>query len=325
MNYFAAGIRAPKRRRISVENEAPRGGAELEFSAWPSVTNPWDILLAESRHIEASGWRGLWIGDHFMPNLGDVGGRWQEAWTVLAALAAVVPRIRLGTLVTGNTYRNPGILAKQVAEVDVISGGRVTLGIGAGWQENEHVAYGVPFQSTGVRLQRLEEAVQIMRSLFDNPRTTFSGKHYQFLDAPLSPKPVQQHLPILIGGGGEKITLRLVARYADAWNSTATAEVFARKSQVLNEHCERAGRDPATVYRTGTMLVNVERARPGGGRGEAGTWVTVSRLRELVDLLTPFAEAKVDEMIIHFNPGLPLARREQLLTGFMKEVAPAFA
>jgi F420-dependent oxidoreductase-like protein len=322
---LVAGNRARKRSRIYVENEAPPGGAKLEFSAWPSVTNPWNVLLAESQHIEATGWKGLWIGDHFMPSQGDLEARWQESWTVLAALAAVVPRIRLGTLVTGNTYRNPGVLAKQVAQVDVISGGRVVLGIGAGWQENEHVAYSLPFRSTGVRLQRLEEAVQVLRSLFDNPRTTFSGRHYQFVDAPLSPKPVQKRLPILIGGGGEKVTLRLVAQYADAWNNTGAAEAYARKNEVLTEHCERVGRDPATVYRTGVMMINVERSRPGGGYGHSGVWVTVTRQRELVDALEPYAKLGVDEMIIHFNPALPLARRRQLWTRFMKEVAPAFA
>ncbi|HLG11372.1 MAG TPA: LLM class flavin-dependent oxidoreductase, partial [Dehalococcoidia bacterium] len=137
----------------------------MEFSAWPSVTNPWEVLSEEARHIDATGWKGIWIGDHFMPNLADTSGRWQEAWTVLAALAALTTRVRLGTLVTGNTYRNPCILAKQVAQVDVISGGRVTLGIGAGWQENEHVAYGLPYFTVPERLQRLEESVQILRSL----------------------------------------------------------------------------------------------------------------------------------------------------------------
>jgi F420-dependent oxidoreductase-like protein len=297
----------------------------VEFSAWPSVTNPWEVLSEEARHIDATGWKGIWIGDHFMPNLADTSGRWQEAWTVLAALAALTTRVRLGTLVTGNTYRNPCILAKQVAQVDVISGGRVTLGIGAGWQENEHVAYGVPYFTVPERLQRLEESVQILRSLFDNPLTNFEGRHYQVKDAPLSPKPVQQHVPILIGGGGEKVTLRLVAQYADAWNIPGPIDVVRQKSDVLLQHCERAGRDPATVHRTGAMLVNVADSATGGGLGHGPGWVQIAGPRDLIDALSPFAEAGVNEMIVHFNPALPLPRRKDLLSQFQTDVAPAFA
>jgi F420-dependent oxidoreductase-like protein len=297
----------------------------VEFSAWPSVTNPWEVLSEEVRHIDATGWKGIWIGDHFMPNLADTSGRWQEAWTVLSALAVLTTRVRLGTLVTGNTYRNPCILAKQVAQVDVISGGRVILGIGAGWQENEHVAYGVPYFTVPERLRRLEESVQILRSLFDNPVTNFEGRHYQVKDAPLAPKPMQPRLPILIGGGGEKVTLRLVAQYADAWNIAGPIDVVRQKSDVLRQHCERAGRDLKTVHRTGAMLVNVAQSVTGGGLGHGPGWVQIGRAADLVDALTPFAEAGVDEMIIHFNPALPLAQRMTLLSEFQQDVAPAFA
>jgi F420-dependent oxidoreductase-like protein len=297
----------------------------MEFSAWPSVTNPWQDLSDEAAHIERAGFKGLWIGDHFMANGHDTTGRWQESWTVLAALAALVPRIRLGTLVTGNTYRNPCVLAKQVAQVDVISGGRVTLGIGAGWQENEHLAYGVPFYSAGERLQRLEESVQVLRCLFDVGLATFEGKHYQVKNAPLSPRPVQEHLPILIGGGGEKVTLRLVAQYADAWNITGPADVVAQKSDVLRQHCERAGRDPATIHRTGAIMVNIDESATGGGVAHGPNWINIHRIHDLVDPLTPYAEAGMDEMIVHFNPALPLPKRKELLTEFMGQVAPAFA
>jgi len=297
----------------------------MEFSAWPSVTNPWQDLVDEASHIEKAGWKGLWIGDHFMANSPDTSGRWQEAWTVLAALAALVPRLRLGTLVSGNTYRNPCILAKEVAQVDVISGGRVTLGIGAGWQENEHVAYDIPFFTTGERLQRLEEAVQILRSLFDTGHASFAGKHYTIRNGPLSPCPVQGHLPILIGGGGEKVTLRLVAQYADAWNITGPAEVVAQKSEVLRQHCERACRDPQTIHRTGAIMVNVADSVTGGGLAHDPNWVQIHRAHDLVDALTPYAEAGVNEMIVHINPALPLPKRKELLTEFMGQVAPAFA
>ena len=296
----------------------------MQFSAWPSVTNSWRELAEEAFHIERAGWHGLWIGDHFMASGADTSGAWQESWTVLAALAALVPRLRLGTLVTGNTYRYPAVLAKQVAEVDVISGGRVTLGLGAGWQENEHVAYGIPYPTAGDRLRRLEEAVQIIRSLFQNERTDFDGRYYQLQDAPLSPKPVQARLPILIGGGGEKVTLRIVAQYADAWNFPGAPELLAAKSKVLEEHCERLGRDPREIRRTGAMLVAFGDAATAGGLGHGSGWVTVGRARELTDRVAQYAEAGVDELIVHFNPGRPLAARKEALSEFMAEVAPQF-
>ena len=290
----------------------------MQFSAWPSVTNPWQTLAEEVQHIEVAGWKGIWIGDHFMANLADTSMPWQEAWSVMAGLAALTSRLRLGTLVTGNTYRHPAILAKQVAQVDVISGGRVTLGIGAGWQENEHVAYDVPFFTAPVRLQRLEESVQILRSLFDNPRTDFDGRHYRIVDAPLAPKPVQARLPILIGGGGEKVTLRLVAQYADAWNVTGDAEIFAQKSRVLDEHCERTGRDPKTVHRTAAILVS-----PGEPNDRSHLRFTMfSKPADLADLIAPFAVAGCNEMIVHFNPSLPIEQRKELWTSFMQDVAP---
>ena len=148
--------------------------------------------------------------------------------------------------------------------------------------------------------------------------TNFDGRHYKIVDAPLNPKPVQARLPILIGGGGEKVTLRLVAQYADAWNVASPAEEWARKSRILDEHCERVGRDPQTVHRTGAVLVSpATRRSPAGSR-------TSGRLPDLVDVLTPFAEAGVDEMIVHFNPALPIAERKNLWTAFQSEVAPAF-
>jgi F420-dependent oxidoreductase-like protein len=293
----------------------------LEFSAWPSVTNPWHALVDEVQHIESAGWKGTWIGDHFMANLADTSGPWQEAWSVMAGLAALTSRVRLGTLVTGNTYRHPAILAKQVAQVDIISGGRVTLGIGAGWQENEHVAYDVPFFTPPVRLQRLEESLQILRSLFDNASTTFEGKHYRIVDAPLAPKPVQSRLPILVGGGGERVTLRLVAQYADAWNCPGDAETFSQKSRVLDEHCERAGRDPRTVHRTAAVMLS-----PGEPNDRSHLRFTMfSKHSDLIELLGPFAEAGADEIIVHFNPSRPVDERKAFWTAFMQDVAPQFA
>jgi alkanesulfonate monooxygenase SsuD/methylene tetrahydromethanopterin reductase-like flavin-dependent oxidoreductase (luciferase family) len=177
----------------------------MKFSAWPNQPGEWRTLRDFAGHIEQSGWDGLWIADHFIPNQEDNSGPVGEAWTTIGALAAVVPRIRLGTMVAGNTYRHPAVLAKMAAQVDEISGGRLVFGIGAAWQQNEHEAYGIPLHTVGGRLRRLEEAVQIICSLFENEQTDFAGKFYQITNAPLSPKPVQRpRPPLLIGGGGEK-------------------------------------------------------------------------------------------------------------------------
>src|SRR5256885_3366481 len=145
----------------------------MKFSMVVSPRTPWPQLLEECIHAEKMGWGGIWLPDHFMPGGEDNGGPMQEAWTSLGAIAAVVPRMSLGTMVVGNTYRNPAVLAKQAAQVDIISGGRLILGMGAGWQENEHAAYDIPFYTVGGRLARLEESIQIIRSLFENERTDF--------------------------------------------------------------------------------------------------------------------------------------------------------
>src|SRR6476660_6824461 len=137
----------------------------MRFSAWLNNNTPWNVLLGEAQHVSATGWDGIWVADHFMPNEADNSGPVQEAWSILAGFATTVPNVRLGTLVTGNTYRNPAVLAKQVAQVDIMSGGRTILGIGAGWQLNEHQAYGIEYSDIPGRLKRLEEAVQILRSL----------------------------------------------------------------------------------------------------------------------------------------------------------------
>src|SRR5262249_36973609 len=166
-------------------------------------------------------------------------------WSTLSALAALIPRIRLGTIVLGNGYRHPSVVAKMAAQVDIISGGRLLLGLGAGWQENEHTAYGIPFYTTRERLERLDEACQVIRSLWTQSRSHFDGRHYRLSTAQLSPKPVEQpHPELMIGGAGERVTLQIVARHADHWNVWGGPEVLSRKSAILEKHCAKVGRDP---------------------------------------------------------------------------------
>ena len=189
----------------------------MRFSFWPTPSLPFEETLRLTRHAEDTGWDGIWLADHFMPNAPDTSTPWPEAWTTLAALSSQLSRVRLGTLVTGNTYRHPAVLAKMAATVDHISGGRLVLGLGSGWQENEHNQYGIEFDTFKERLAKLDEACQVIKSLFTETSTTFDGQYYQLREASLEPKPVQSPLPWMIGGGGEKVTLKITAKYADEW------------------------------------------------------------------------------------------------------------
>jgi len=202
---------------------------------------------------ESAGFASLWVMDHLyqLPALGGADRPMLEAYTVLGALAARTDRAELGTLVTGVTYRNPALLAKLVTTVDVISGGRAVLGIGAAWHDIEHVAFGYDFPSAGERLDRLEEAVQICRAMFTEPSVTFHGRYYRVDAVQNVPRPVRPGgPPIMIGGGGERRTLALVARYADRCNVSGDLDTVRHKLDVLRQHCADAGRDPATITTT---------------------------------------------------------------------------
>ncbi|MBK9558948.1 MAG: LLM class flavin-dependent oxidoreductase [Candidatus Microthrix sp.] len=199
-----------------------------------------------------------------MPRADD--GPIHEAWTALSALAQATDRVRLGPLACGNTYRNPDVLAKQAVTADHISNGRMVLGLGAGWQENEHRAYGIEYGSFADRFEKLEESLRIIAALRSGERATFDGKHYRLDDAPLAPQPVGR-LPILLGGGGEKKTLRMVAEYADEWNVWSTPDVMVQKSAVLGEHCARLGWDPAEIERSSVALLFLVNQREIGDFG----------------------------------------------------------
>lgn len=222
---------------------------------WREITDMWRFLDRETQFHNA------WTFDHFVPpGPGqDPNANCFEGWSALAALAAVTERIRLGCLVTGVTYREPTVLAKMAATVDHISGGRLEFGIGAAWHEPEHRMYGIPFPPVRERQDRLDEAMQVLRLLFnaDGP-VSFEGKFYRLENAVFVPRFVQQpHAPIMIGGGGEKRTLRAAARYANVMNVSGTPEMVQHKIAVLEQHCRDAGRDPAEIEKTvfGTIVV----------------------------------------------------------------------
>lgn len=297
----------------------------MRFSFWPDAAQPWADILATARHAEATGWDGIYVADHFLPSMGDPGGPVHECWGLLAGLAASVPRLRLGSLVCGNTYRHPAVLANQAATVDRVSGGRLVLGLGAGWQQNEHDAYGIPLPAPRERLDMLEEACEVVTGLLREQRTTFRGTHYSLTDAPCEPKPTQARLPLLIGGGGEKRTLRIAARFADAWNVWGTPETLAHKGAVLDGHCEAVGRDPGEIERSTQALLFMsddesflQRIRDA----ELPRPTLVGTPGEVAETLSHYAAAGVDELIVpDFTlPAVGPARWE-LMDRFLAEAA----
>ena len=299
----------------------------MRFSYWPAPTMPWPDLLEMSRHVEATGWDGIWYADHFMPNDEDTSVPWAECWTTIAALAAAVPRVRIGPLVTGNTYRHPAVLAKMAATIDHISEGRVVLGLGAGWQENEHLAYGIPFYTLGERLRRLDEACRVIKALYGRRSATYVGDAYHLVEAPLEPKPVQDPLPLMIGGGGEKVTLRIAAQHADEWNVWGTVDILKHKMAVLDAHCENVGRDPAEIERSAVALLflsdNGSVLAKARARGAAMP-SNIGGVAEIVDAVGAYRDAGVHEFIVPaFNLG-GKDRQKDVLDRFIEEVAPAF-
>jgi F420-dependent oxidoreductase-like protein len=299
----------------------------MRFSIWPSPAQPWDDIYQTAAHCERTGWDGVYFADHFMPNGPGPQARdgdMLECWSVIAALAATVPRVRLAPLVTSVTYRHPAVLANIAAAVDQVSHGRLTLGVGAGWQENEHAAYGLPLGTVRERLDRFEEAVQVLRSLLSQPRTTFAGQYFQLQDAPCQPGPVQDRLPLLVGGGGERRTLRIAARYADHWNAWTTPDQLAHKVSVLRQHCEEAGRDPAEIHVSTQALLYLSTDKQwleDKRQASSGQLVIVGTPAEVADIVARYREAGADELIVpDFTLG-GMARKQDTCDLFMREVA----
>ncbi len=300
----------------------------MRFSIWPTLTQPWTDVLEVTSHAEATGWDGVYVADHFM---GDAGGGavdepTLEATAALPALAAVTERVRLGTLVLGNTYRHPAVVASWAATVDQLSGGRLLLGVGAGWQENEHQQYGIRLPPPGERIDRFEEACQIWNGLLRQPTTTHDGTHYQLTDAISEPKPVQSPLPLLIGGKGNRM-MGVVARHADEWNMWGLADAIAERSAVLDQRCEAIGRDPASIKRSAQALVLLTDdpakatafLESTGGRPAIGG--TTGAVAEAVDA---WQAAGLDEVIV---PDFTLGRGNRKLDrmdAIIEEVAPTF-
>ncbi len=215
-------------------------------------------IAAIATTAESAGFDSVWVMDHFYQIFGNPVEPMLEGYAVLSAIAARTARLRLGTLVTGVTYRNPALLAKTVTTLDIVSAGRAILGLGAAWNEQEHAGYGFEFPPIRERMDRLEEALRICRAMFTQERPSFTGRHYRVEEALNQPRPVQPGgPPILVGGNGERRTLKLVAQYADACNLFGDVEMVRHKLGVLERHCERVGRDPAAITKTrlGTLII----------------------------------------------------------------------
>lgn len=301
----------------------------MRFSVWPASVHGFDDLAAVVEHCERTGWDGAWVMDHFMGDRADGAPDDTpvlEALTVLPALAARTQRIRLGPLVLGGTYRHPAVVAKAAATLDEVSGGRFVLGLGAGWQVNEHAAYGIDLPPVRERMDRFEEGCAAIRALLTDDRTTFAGDHVTLTDAPCRPTPPPGRLPVLVGAKGERRGLRIAARHADEWNSWATVDQLRHRSEVLARHCEGIGRDPATIRRSTQALVHLVdhpaeadrlRAEPSSRPRLVGTPA------QLVDQLGAYAEAGLDEMIVpDWTMGTGPGRLE-VLDRIQEEVAPA--
>jgi F420-dependent oxidoreductase-like protein len=237
-----------------------RLGLQIPNFTFPGVADAdlFETILGIATTAEDHGFDSVWVMDHLyqISMVGPKEDPMLEAYTLLSALAARTSRVSLGTMVTGVTYRNPALLAKIVTTLDVISSGRAILGIGAAWNDEEHAGFGFDFPSARERLDRLEEALQICRAMFTEVAPTFDGRYYRVHEVLNNPRPIRGRIPVLIGGSGEKRTLKLVARYGDACNLFGDPDTVRHKLEVLERHCADVGRDPAEI--TKTVLLTVE-------------------------------------------------------------------
>jgi probable F420-dependent oxidoreductase len=290
----------------------------MKFSLWPANTIAPEDLLAEVRAAERAGWDGVWLADHYMPNTADgtpARGDTYECWALLPALAAVTERVRIGTLVSPTSVHHPALLAKRASTLDRLSAGRMVLGLGAGWQVNEHRAYGIELEPPGKRVSRFEEAIQIVRLMLSQDSTTFHGAYYDITDAPCDPKPVQSPLPVLVGTRSPRM-LRITARYADEWNTWGAPEYAAERRAALVEACDKVGRDPATMRTSVNALVGL-----GAGASPPGRAALSGSAEHLIDQFGQYAEHGFDEFILpDWNLGTDPAERADNLARIKTEV-----
>jgi alkanesulfonate monooxygenase SsuD/methylene tetrahydromethanopterin reductase-like flavin-dependent oxidoreductase (luciferase family) len=289
----------------------------VKFSLWPRIDRAPADLLEEVRTAEADGWYGVWLADHYMPDTGDTTparGDTYECWGLLPALATVTRRIRVGTLVTPTSVHHPALLAKRAATIDRLSGGRMVLGLGAGWQINEHHAYGIDLEPPGKRVSRFEEAIGIVHSMLTRDSTTFHGEFYNITDAPCDPKPIQSPLPLLVGTRGARM-LRIAARYANEWNTWTSPELAERRGRLLEAY-GKTDRAPAVMWTSVNALIELDASSPSTGRP-----TIAGPAQQVLDQLGHYADLGFDEFILpDWNLGSDKAERSDNLARIKTEV-----
>lgn len=303
-------------------------GFTLELAGIQDPSEAYQALVRVAQTADENGYETLWVADH-LHNAMNTQHMLFECWTTTAALLRETQRVRIGQLVTCNGYRNPALQAKMASTLDVISGGRLTFGIGAGYSEPDYQAYGYEFPDAGVRLAQLDEALQVILALWTEENATFDGRYYHIKDAINQPKGIQQpHIPLLVAGGGEKVTLKLVAKYADYCNIAGDPATLEHKFSVLKQHCAAVGRDYESIHKTVMTLcimgdTDEEAAQlvppwaPAvfpGNVAEYGLVGTVDTIRER---LANYEAAGVDELTITFIDALELTTMRRYADEFL--------
>lgn len=303
----------------------------MKFSVWPDPARPTAEVLDLARLADDDGWFGFWFADHYMPNTDSEDlkpGGVHECWAVLPAVAAVTSMVRLGPLVSPTSVHHPALLANRAATIDHISNGRMVLGIGAGWQINEHKAYGIDLEPAGERVSRFEEAIQITRGLLDDEHTSFDGEFYQIMGAPCDPKPIQAKLPILVGTGSPRM-LRITAKHAQEWNTWGAPALAADRRVAFVEACDAVGTDPASIHTSVQALVFItedEGVLKFAREGDMATRSISGSVEELIDEIGGYADIGFDEVIIpDFTLGETSEARSDAFRQFNDEIAPQFA
>lgn len=302
----------------------------MKFSMWPNPERPPAEVLDLARMADSDGWHCLWYADHYMPNSASeevLPGNVHECWAMLPAIAAVTERIRIGSLVAPTSVHHPAVLANRAATIDHVSDGRMVLGIGAGWQINEHHVYGIELEEPATRVSRFEEAIQVIRSLLNDDVTDFHGDFYDITDAPANPKPVQSPLPILVGTGSPRM-LRITARHADEWNTWGAPDMAGGALAKLHTACEQVERDPSTLWKSTQALVfmtdNAEFATNIKG-GDMGERSVIGSNTQLVDEIGRYVDLGFDELIVpDFTLGGTPEERVAKYHEFQAEVASHF-
>ena len=300
----------------------------MQFSVWPSYDRSWNETLSLATWAERSGFQSLWYADHLMSSADDgETGDAHECWTVLAAIGALVPRVRLVSMVSPVTIHHPVLLAKRATTTDHISGGRAVLGLGAGWMVEEHSAYGFSLPEPGPRVSRFAEAIEIVHRLFREDSVNFHGSSYQLTDAPLAPKPVNGSLPLLVGTGSPRM-LGLTARWADEWNTWGDPAEVRQRSALFLTACESVGRDPSTLHRSAQAMVFY--TPTAAARAALEPHVVADRsliggAQELIDQLAEYVEMGVDEFAIaDFTLGDTPEQRRDTYEALHADVLAAF-